>query len=146
MPLRHVQLILGYFARYYDGELPLCRSCAGVLPLAGGIPPLHEYLLHKNLESLIASSSSCGLCKLVGSQLRQMLVRASIKDFTMAADNVSRHPVALSAHKTYGKIWIKAYGLQLRELQWFAEPGKQGSSGYWLKLSAYWIIADEAVQ
>lgn len=144
MPLGRVQSILGYFTKDHDEELPLCRSCAGILPLAGGSPPHIECLLHENLESLIASSSSCRLCKLVGSQLHQVLARTTTKDTTMAAGTISKHPVALSTHRTHGKAWIKAYGLQLRELQWFAEPSKQGSLDYWLRLGT-WRTADEVV-
>ena len=146
MPLRHVQSILGYFTKDHDGELPLCRSCTGIVPLVVGSPPHIECLLHENLESLIASSSSCGLCKLIGSQLHQVLARTATQDTTITTGTTSRHPVTMSTHKTYGKAWIKAYGLQLRELQWFAEPGKQRSSDYWLRLSIRWRTADETVQ
>jgi hypothetical protein len=119
-----------------DREFPLCRSCSGISSTAVQAPD--GYVLHENTESLISSSRSCKLCRLVRSQLCGVIDRVAVIDSASKLRSIHHSQITLRAHKTRGKIWLHAYRLHLGELQWFTDPGEflQGLGDFGIALAS----------
>lgn len=92
----------------------LCQSCCGIP--STGLSIESERVLHSDVESLIFSSRSCPLCRLVRYQLGGVLDRTT--------DGFVSSRVTLSAHRLRGRMWLDAYMLHMGELQLFADPGE----------------------
>jgi hypothetical protein len=98
-------------------QLPqnLCQRCHGVS--FGGIE--EDYVLHSGFGSLITSSDSCAMCKIVKQSLRSV-----IKQWIDGGKEPGEKAISLHRHETPGKLWIRALSLKLGELHFYAHPGE----------------------
>jgi hypothetical protein len=107
-----------------DNQLSsICQSCSGisstVIQSPGG------YVLHMSPSSLVSSSRSCSLCRLVRIQLQGAIDRIAVNDsLSWDRHTVRDERITLRGHRTPGKIWLHMLGLHLGELQWFAYPSE----------------------
>ena len=93
----------------------LCQRCRGVS--FGKIK--EDYVLHSGLGSLITSSDSCALCKIVKQSLRDV-----IKQWIDRGKEPGEKVVSLYRHETPGELWIRAQGQTRGKLHLYAYPGE----------------------
>jgi len=92
-----------------DRNTALCERCANI-PFGEFWDP---YPLHYRISSLVSSSDSCPLCRLVRYQLSGAVGRLH------ASSDITLQP-----HSKPWRIWLHAFGLHMGELQWFANSGE----------------------
>lgn len=122
----------------------LCSSCSRLTPQTTLLIDGHH--IHDNLSSLIHSSQSCRLCRLLQSLLWNLIDRAQAKPiwsteaikrggtsislrapgkvWSSEAMKTPGTTIYLQAQSSPGRIWLHSLGLHLREMTWYAEPSK----------------------
>jgi hypothetical protein len=106
------------FARKFAGQSQggLCDQC-GKISL-NDVRAASGYLLHPNVNALVASATTCQLCGLVEHHLRN-----AINTFKQLGGDLRLHTVSLERHVDNDKVWIRAMGLKLGQLHIYAHPG-----------------------
>lgn len=90
----------------------LCKQCASASLEALGSP--NGYLLNSDMPSLITSSHSCRMCKLVKNTLQNVItIRDSHNDAVWLVLDT----------QAVGKVWVRAFGLKLGILQLYTLSG-----------------------
>jgi len=102
-----------------NGNPDLCEACAGI-PF--GTTAWRKYRPHYTVESLVSSADSCPLCRLMMYQLRGIVERG--RDESHDRLGWGEANIGLDEHPKDWRVWLRAYGLYMGELQWFAASRK----------------------